>query len=149
MTTQHVQRRRRRPGSGEKGQALVEFALLLPVFLLIVLGIVDFGFLFSTWINTTHGAREGARAAAVGDTFDEIKKVVEKRTLWADQVCAKTEPRGDGLQSVVVRVTGDPPLVLPSFISVDRIKIASSADMRLEQPELTDLTETEQCADIS
>jgi Flp pilus assembly protein TadG len=49
----------------ERGQALVEFVLLLPVFLIITFGIIEFGRAFNYWIDTTHLASEGARYAAV------------------------------------------------------------------------------------
>jgi len=50
----------------EDGAALVEFALILPVFLLLALGTLDLGRAFHYWIDGTHLAAEGARWAAVG-----------------------------------------------------------------------------------
>jgi Flp pilus assembly protein TadG len=44
----------------------VEFALLLPLLLLIVLGIVDFGRMLNAQVSLTQAAREGARLVAVG-----------------------------------------------------------------------------------
>ncbi len=49
----------------DDGAQLVEFALLAPLLLLLVLGIVEFGWVFSQNNDVRHGAREGARAAAV------------------------------------------------------------------------------------
>ncbi|HET7677869.1 MAG TPA: TadE/TadG family type IV pilus assembly protein [Candidatus Limnocylindrales bacterium] len=51
----------RRHSQRERGQALVEFALVLPVFMLIFLGIIQFGFLFSGHIGLINGVRETAR----------------------------------------------------------------------------------------
>jgi Flp pilus assembly protein TadG len=45
----------------QRGNALVEFALVLPLLLLIFAGIVDFGFLFQRYEVITNAAREGAR----------------------------------------------------------------------------------------
>jgi Flp pilus assembly protein TadG len=45
----------------ERGQSLVEFAVILPLLLLIVLGTVDLGMGFKTYIALTNAAREGAR----------------------------------------------------------------------------------------
>jgi Flp pilus assembly protein TadG len=53
--------RRRR----ERGAELVEFALVLPVLLLIILGIFDFGFLFKDYEVITNAAREGARVGVL------------------------------------------------------------------------------------
>lgn len=45
----------------ERGQSLVEFAIILPVMLLLVLGAVDLGMGFKTYIGLTNAAREGVR----------------------------------------------------------------------------------------
>lgn len=49
----------------EKGQAMVEFALILPIFLLILCAIIDFGWLFFNQLSLDNACREGARYAAV------------------------------------------------------------------------------------
>jgi hypothetical protein len=47
----------------ERGAELIEFALIFPTLLLVVLGIMDFGFLFQRYEVVTNAAREGARIA--------------------------------------------------------------------------------------
>jgi Flp pilus assembly protein TadG len=47
----------------ERGAELVEFALVFPTLLLVMLGIMDFGFLFQRYEVLTNAAREGARVA--------------------------------------------------------------------------------------
>ena len=49
----------------DRGAALVEFALVLPLLLVIIGGIVDFGFLFQRYEVVTNAAREGARLASL------------------------------------------------------------------------------------
>ena len=49
----------------QKGQALVEFALIFPVIVIILFGIIEFGRLWETMSVLTSAAREGARVAAV------------------------------------------------------------------------------------
>lgn len=49
----------------QAGAALVEFALVVPVFLLLLLGMFDFGKVFNYWNDATHLSHEGARFAAV------------------------------------------------------------------------------------
>lgn len=46
---------------GERGAELIEMAMVMPILLLIVGGIVDFGFMFRSWEVVTNAAREGAR----------------------------------------------------------------------------------------
>lgn len=50
----------------EDGSPAVEFALIAPFLLLMILGIVQFGFAFFTYNEMMNGAREGARRLAVG-----------------------------------------------------------------------------------
>ena len=49
----------------ENGQAMVEFALVLPIMILILCGIIDFGWLFSNTIVVNNACREAARYTAV------------------------------------------------------------------------------------
>ncbi len=49
----------------ETGQALVEFTMILPLFVLLFMSMVEFGRAFHTWLLITNAAREGARVAAV------------------------------------------------------------------------------------
>lgn len=63
---QRGQRVRRR-GRGERGAALVEFALIGPLLVLLLLGIVDFGINLSNQIALRQGVREAARQGVVGN----------------------------------------------------------------------------------
>jgi Flp pilus assembly protein TadG len=56
---------RHRVRGKEEGQDLVEFALMLPLVLLLLLGIVDFSLAFMSWNTLANAVREGARAAVV------------------------------------------------------------------------------------
>jgi Flp pilus assembly protein TadG len=51
----------------ETGAELIEFAFVLPLLLLVIVGIFDFGFLFQRYEVVTNAAREGARAAVLPD----------------------------------------------------------------------------------
>lgn len=61
----HSERRRRRD---ERGQALVEFALVLPVLAILVVSIAQLGFLLNAYLEVTDAARVGARKASVSRT---------------------------------------------------------------------------------
>jgi len=61
----------RRPSpKDERGVALIEFALVLPMVLLLLLGMIDVGKAVNYWNDETHLANEGARAAAVNNSPD-------------------------------------------------------------------------------
>jgi hypothetical protein len=56
--------RGRGPSERRRGQSLVEFALILPPFLVILVGLIDFGFLFYTNMTLEYASREGARVGS-------------------------------------------------------------------------------------
>jgi len=62
----------RRHKTDESGAALVEFALLLPVFMMLVLGMFSGGIVYNQKLDLTHATREGARygaAVSKGQSF--------------------------------------------------------------------------------
>ena len=70
----------------ESGVAMVEFAMVLPLLLILLLLILDFGRAINYWIDTTHLASEGARLAAVdkapgGDLQAHIKSEADTEEL--------------------------------------------------------------------
>jgi Flp pilus assembly protein TadG len=65
-------RLRRRLGQGERGSVLVEFALVLPVLLIILFGCVDVGKAFNYWNDATHLANEASRWAVVNKDPNQI-----------------------------------------------------------------------------
>jgi hypothetical protein len=67
-----VQRKRggsmlRKIARGEGAQSLVEFALVVPMLLMLVFGVIDFGLGLRAYISVSSATREGARYAAVGN----------------------------------------------------------------------------------
>lgn len=73
------------------GQALVEFALILPLLLLLVIGLVEFGRAWNAFHVITDAAREGARTAVVADAtitqdsvFNVIRTALQRAALDAD-----------------------------------------------------------------
>jgi Flp pilus assembly protein TadG len=74
-----------RPGSFLKrqaGQNLVEFAILAPILILLVLGVAETGNALNAYIGVTNAAREGARLAARGNIYagTQVKQVIESQT---------------------------------------------------------------------
>lgn len=67
---------RRRPAAGDsrdRGSVAVEFALLLPILLLIIFGVIDFGRAINAQITLTQAAREGARLASLGYSTSAVQ----------------------------------------------------------------------------
>jgi Flp pilus assembly protein TadG len=80
----------RRSLDDESGAAIIEFALILPLLMLIVLATLDFGRALNYWVDTTHLASEGARLAAV----DRIPTGTSLQDFIRDQ--ADTDELKDG-----------------------------------------------------
>ena len=73
----------------EDGQAITEFALVLPILMAILLGIIQFGIIFNNYITLTDATRAGARKAAVSrflnDNGAAAKQAVEDSAQGLDQ----------------------------------------------------------------
>jgi Flp pilus assembly protein TadG len=129
---------------GEKGQNLVEFAMVVPIFLILVFAIVDFGMGFHAWITVTNAAREGARVGAVGADQATIEARVTDTAAsldGADLLITVTNAQGTPGESVSVDVQYDYQLVTPlsSLLGIlggdsigEQITFHSESEMRLE-----------------
>ncbi len=69
---------------GDDGVALVEAAIYMPVFLLVIFGILEFGLAFKSYLTVSNGARDGSRMASVmadrGDADFHILQDVSRAT---------------------------------------------------------------------
>lgn len=85
--TQTIQAQKR-PGRGtrasSRGQSIVETALVLPILLLLVMAIIDFGLMFNNYIVLSNASREAARLAAVGATDADITTLIVSLTQTLD-----------------------------------------------------------------
>jgi len=141
----------------ERSQSLVEFSLVIPVLMLLVLGTVDFAMGFKSYVELTNATREGARYAVVGnpagvfltdctgsDRGNVVSRVCKTAGLpVADmQSVTVTYPNGQASgNSVVVNADYRYELITPlsSFITFlsggsfpGYFDLSASSDMRLE-----------------
>jgi hypothetical protein len=88
----HATRLWRRALSGERGQALVELALVTPLLLVLILGTVEVVGAFNAYISVIGAAREGARLVARGNVFSDsdVALVVEQHSHSIDIVGSGT-----------------------------------------------------------
>ena len=63
---------------GKSGTVTVEMALILPLLLLIMVGSLELGTLFSSYLRLQNAIREGGRLAAIGMTEGEINARVQQ-----------------------------------------------------------------------
>lgn len=72
----------------ERGAALVETALTLPLLLLITVGLIELGRAYQTWQVLTNAAREGARVAVLPGVGDEAVRERVRAYMQAGQLPA-------------------------------------------------------------
>lgn len=62
-----------------QGQALVEFALVLPLLLLFLYAVIQFGLIFYAFITIEEATREGVRLASLGETATQIGQAIDSQ----------------------------------------------------------------------
>ena len=119
----------------DRGAALVEFALLMPLLLLLLLGMVEFGYVFAEFNETRHGVHEGARLAAVDDA-NLVTNTCNSMDL-ADQVDVQFVDSATGSAGEIGTVTVTATVSSLSGVSFVEVflpaTITESADFKLEQ----------------
>jgi Flp pilus assembly protein TadG len=133
---------------GERGVALVEFALILPALVLLVFGVLDFGKAINYWLDANHLANEGARWVVVNKNLGEplnsyLRKQADTDELRTGGTDAVPSPISftlcypDGNTNVGSRVrvkaTVDYNWLPVLNLSVGTSTLTGSATMRLEQ----------------
>jgi Flp pilus assembly protein TadG len=129
----------RKFGKRNRGQAVVETALILPIIILILMGIIDFGLLFNNYLIIANASREAARQAAVGVPDGNILISISKMTTTINP--AKMTPtilpapavRKKGAE-VTVTIVYDNVLITPviSAIIPNPVKLTATTVMRIE-----------------
>jgi Flp pilus assembly protein TadG len=88
--------------ASESGQAMTEFAIVLPFFMVLILGVIQFGVVWNDYVSLTDAARAGARKAAVSRHVDY--KVEGCKTVRS----SAPDLAASGKLFCDVRVAGDP-----------------------------------------
>jgi Flp pilus assembly protein TadG len=140
----------------ERGVALTEFALVLPVLMILFLGMLDLGKAFNYWIDETHLANLGARWAAVNKWPGQTGGTTLQTAVWNSAETGELKNGGTGSipsspRGIQVCVTflgtqqvGQPVKVtvtttyhwlpfLGSKLAILSTPITGSATMRIEQ----------------
>ena len=95
----------------DKGAELIEFALVLPLLLLLMFGIMDFGLLFQRYEAVTNAAREGARIAvlpgyAQADIQVRVTQYLAAAGLKSTPTVSYTAPQAVNVGGACVTITG-------------------------------------------
>lgn len=108
----------------EKGQAMVEFALVLIPMLILIGGIIDFGWIFYHKVIVNNAAREGARYAAIHSKDTTLETDTEALingilppTFIKGVDSISVDPNCPATGDITVSITGDVDILTP-FISM-------------------------------
>jgi len=131
-----------KPGHGsQRGAALVEMAIVLPLLLILLFGIIEASWAFAQQNDVRHGAREGARAAAVnvGDVATVGQRVCDSMDVVnpAEGVTVTLTPvSASGSTGGLARIRVDAGLqTLTGFFGgLFGGNVSSEVEFRTEQP---------------
>jgi Flp pilus assembly protein TadG len=137
----------RRYRSRSRGQSLVEFALVLPIFLLLISGMLDLGLALYTNMTVANATREGARVGVVSPSTSVVEDRVRAMSSELDQTrlgvsTTCREPSGSTWVScsaplwqsgdtVVVTTTYTYRMLWPLAMGAT-LPLASTVEMRIE-----------------
>lgn len=129
----------RRLRKGEHGQALVEMAIVLPLFFLLLFGVVEMGRIGYSYITVSNAARAGGRTATIGGTDVDITNSINNAAVSLDpaSLTITINPvqalRQSG-QEVAVQVRYPVQLTIPLISSVmpNPVVVSAGIIMRLE-----------------
>lgn len=119
----------------ENGANAVEFAIILPILVVLIFGIFQFGLAYNNYITITHAAREGARLAAVDLNNPYLKQIIIERAyplpITEGDIIIST-PEGTNIgDPVEVEITYNITIEIP-LVGSWNIPLKSKAVMRLE-----------------
>lgn len=118
----------------EAGQAIIEMALIMPLLLLLILGMLEFGWLLNGQLTVTASAREAARTAVLYDSAscaaDAAREAAERVSAGSGLSALNTSTQFIGTQAKI-RVAAEFKPLIGLFVS-DHTRLEASAEMRLE-----------------
>lgn len=91
----------------KRGQSLVELALVIPLLIIVLFGIIEFGRVFHSYLIITHASREGARVGVVGQSNGEIQQRIQEAAPLAnmDKLTITITPTDQGSRTPGVPLT--------------------------------------------
>ena len=146
VTRRYVPASLRRWARDERGAAVVEFAIVVPILLVLVMGIIDFGRMYAVAASLAAASRDGARMAATQTDLSDATQLSAVKS----RVVTAFEPLGGaaltsgnvavaldaGATYVTVTVSGytyEPITPIASLIGMGTITLSRKATFRWER----------------
>ncbi len=123
-----------------KAAAVVEMAVVLPILLTILFGIIEFGWTFMVYQSITNAAREGCRVAVLEGSTDEdinarVDEYMELIGLTDYTVDIEHSSEDDPTETVIVRVPYSEVSLLGGYFGSTDFDLVGKACMRKEGAE--------------
>jgi len=123
----------------QSGQALVEMALVMPLLILLLFGVIEMGRIGYTYISVSNAARAGARVASLGSDDSAIRSAVAAAAPAlspSDLIVEIAPPEGERQSGsmVTVRVSYPVHLLIPLYqrLVPNPLTVGTELSMRLE-----------------
>jgi Flp pilus assembly protein TadG len=135
----HVRTILRRACHARRGQSLVEFAMVAPLFFMLVFGITDFGRLFFTKLTLQHALREAGRYAVTGQKQKDpnngnlLSRVQSIRNI-AQQYAAGLLPNSSDVTVRAIDSKGNADTAHPAGLPGETVIVSLSAKLKLITP---------------
>lgn len=102
---------------GERGAAAVEFALILPIFLMLLFGIIDFGYMINRASIINNAARDAVREASVGGSEADVRNAAATSLSGVPNatVAVSCKSAAGGACVYADRISGDRAVVSISY----------------------------------
>lgn len=123
----------RKRQSSDAGQAVVEFALVLPLLLILLLGILEFGHLYSQVSILQGAAREGVREAVLGGTPAQVRDRVERAATGLDKQKIQVIIERDTAQRLITVEVTYPAESLTGFFPLQGLYLRATAAMAYDR----------------
>ncbi len=134
-----------RPGAPSRGATVVEFAIVLPVLISVLFGIVEFAAAYSQKVDIRHGAQEAGRLVAVN--YDPLGQAPADQTATiVGAACARMDDATTAEINLTLEVSGEDDVgdiavvqvrraydAMTPFVQISTV-LSTDIDVRLERP---------------
>jgi Flp pilus assembly protein TadG len=125
------------------GQSLVEFAIMLPLLTLLLLGIIQFGIIFANYLTLNHAAVVGARTASVAPAAtantdaqtaatQAAQAFIKNGTITVNVTDTTVGSGSDTNAAKQVKVSYSLQLIFPNFFGPNPLPMSATCIMRTE-----------------
>ena len=134
-----LKKNRRGDGQRARATAIVEFAVILPLLLTILFGIIEYGYVFMVRQSLQHAAREGCRVAVLQTSVDPYTNVTQRINeamaptgMTSYTITMTHATTADPVETVTVSIPYNDVSLVGGFFGTHAYDLTGSCSMRKE-----------------